>query len=108
MRILFAEDEEDLNAIVTRKLTEEGFLVDSCFDGREALEYMETASYDAVVLDVMMPGADGFEVLKKMRMKGDGTPVLFLTARDAVSDRMEFRTIFLRREVSQWMFQGER
>ena len=88
MRILFAEDEEDLNAIVTRKLTEEGFLVDSCFDGREALEYMETASYDAVVLDVMMPGADGFEVLKKMRMKGDGTPVLFLTARDAVSDRI--------------------
>ena len=88
MRVLFAEDEEDLNAIVTQKLIEEGFSVDSCFDGEEALDCMNTASYDAVVLDIMMPRADGFEVLRRIRGRGLNTPVLFLTARDAVSDRI--------------------
>ena len=88
MRILYAEDEEDLNEIVTEKLTDEGYSVDSCLDGGEALDYLAVAEYDAVILDVMMPVADGFEVLRQMRNKGLGTPVIFLTAKDAVPDRI--------------------
>lgn len=88
MRLLFAEDEKDLNRILTKKLTEEGYSVDSCFDGNEALDYLESADYDAAILDVMMPGIDGFAVLKAIRKEGISTPVLFLTARDSVSDRV--------------------
>lgn len=89
MRILFAEDEQDLNAIVTQKLTSEGYSVDSCRDGRDAMDYLDSAAYDAVILDIMMPGADGFQVLRRLRQSGSSTPVLFLTARDAVADRVK-------------------
>ncbi len=88
MRLLLAEDERDLNRILTKKLTEEGYSVDSCFDGAEALEYLESAEYDGAVLDVMMPGMDGFSVLSAARKQGIATPVLFLTARDSVNDRV--------------------
>ena len=88
MRILFAEDERDLNNILTKKLTEEGYSVDAVFDGEAALNYLESAEYDGAILDVMMPYLDGFEVLKRIREKGIDTPVLFLTARDAVDDRV--------------------
>lgn len=89
MRILLAEDEKSLNRVVTRRLTWEGYAVDSCFDGQEALEYLAVAEYDAVVLDVMMPRVDGFEVVTRMRARGDATPVLFLTARDSLADKVE-------------------
>lgn len=89
MRILFAEDEEDLNDIVTQKLTSEGYSVDSCLNGKDAMDYLDSGTYDAVILDIMMPGADGFQVLRHLRQGGDGTPVLFLTARDAVADRVK-------------------
>ena len=62
---------------------------DACFDGREALDYLDVVEYDAVILDVMMPGMDGFEVLTRMRERGDKTPVLFLTARDSLADKVE-------------------
>lgn len=88
MRILFAEDERDLNHILTRKLTDEGYSVDSCFDGAEALMYLEAAEYDGAVLDVMMPKLDGFTVLSRIRQQGIATPVLFLTARDSIGDRV--------------------
>ena len=88
MRILFAEDEADLNTIVTRKLTQSGFSVDSCFDGKEAMEYLDMMDYDAVVLDIMMPRADGYQVLKFIKDSGKNVPVLFLTAKDAVSERV--------------------
>ena len=88
MRLLFAEDERDLNRILTKKLTEEGYSVDSCYDGEEAMDYLTAIHYDGVILDVMMPKADGFAVLENMRKQGIDTPVLFLTARDAVSDRV--------------------
>ena len=88
MRILIAEDERDLNRIISSRLEEEHYSVDSCFDGTEALEYLESAGYDAVVLDIMMPGVDGLTVLKKMRSRGDATPVLLLTARDSIEDRV--------------------
>ena len=89
MRILLAEDEKALNRVVTRRLTWEGYSVDSCFDGQEALDYLAAVEYDAVILDVMMPKVDGFEVLTQMRERGDDTPVLFLTARDALADKVE-------------------
>lgn len=88
MRILLAEDERDLNRILTRKMTDEGYSVDSCHDGAEALAYLEAAEYDGAVLDVMMPEMDGFTVLRRCREQGIGTPVLFLTARDSVPDRV--------------------
>ena len=88
MRILLAEDETDLNRILTRKLSEEGYSVDSCLDGAEAMEYLEAAEYDGAVLDVMMPRLDGFALVARMREKGIATPVLFLTARDSVEDRV--------------------
>lgn len=89
MRILYAEDERDLNEIVTRKLVSEGYGVDSCLDGRAALEFLESAEYDAVVLDIMMPHMDGLTVLRRFRAARGRAPVLLLTARDAVADRVE-------------------
>ena len=89
MRILLAEDEKALNRVITRRLGWEGYSVDSCFDGQEALDYLSAVEYDAVVLDVMMPKTDGFEVLTQMRERGDDTPVLFLTARDSLADKVE-------------------
>lgn len=88
MRILLAEDERDLNDILTKKLSEEGYGVDSCYDGEEALDFLEAAEYDGAVLDVMMPRLDGFAVLERMRERGIATPVLFLTARDGIEDRV--------------------
>ncbi len=89
MRILLAEDERDLNEIIVRKLTAEGYSVDACFDGEEAAGILSYTDYDAVILDIMMPGADGFSVLRRLRDAGKTTPVLFLTARDAVADRVK-------------------
>ena len=88
MRILVAEDEKDLNDILTAKLTDGGYSVDSCPDGAEAILYLSSAEYDLVILDIMMPGADGFEVLRNLREAGRSTPVLFLTARDSIADRV--------------------
>ena len=89
MRVLLAEDEPDKNRIITKKLTSEGYSVDSCTDGEGAIDCLLCAEYDAVILDIMMPKADGFEVLRRLRGAGKETPVLFLTARDAVSDRVK-------------------
>ena len=88
MRLLFAEDEQDLNRILTKRLNEEGYSVDSCFDGEEALDYLMAAEYDAAVLDIMMPKMDGLTVLSKAREAGIKTPVIFLTARDSIEDRV--------------------
>lgn len=89
MRILLAEDERDLNRIITQKLSADGYSVDSCFNGEEAIQFLDTADYDAAILDIMMPKIDGFGVLRYLRQSGKDTPVLFLTARDAVSDRVK-------------------
>lgn len=89
MKILLAEDERDMNLLITRTLKKSGYSVDSCFDGREALDFLLAAEYDAAILDVMMPEIDGFEVIRRIREKGINIPVLFLTARDAVSDRVK-------------------
>ena len=89
MRLLVVEDEKSLNRIISKRLEKEGYAVDSCFDGEEALDYLEAGEFDGVIMDIMMPKYSGFEVLKKMRDRGDNTRVLFLTARDSVDDRVE-------------------
>lgn len=88
MRILLAEDERDLNNIITQKLTADGYSVDRCFDGEEAIDILSYTEFDAVILDIMMPKADGFAVLNALRSMGKTTPVMFLTAKDAISDRV--------------------
>ncbi len=89
MRILVAEDEKSLNKILTERLKAEHYSVDSCYDGQEALDYLESAEYDAVVLDIMMPVLDGLSVLKKIRGKNNSTPVILLTAKDSIEDRVQ-------------------
>ena len=88
MRILIAEDERDLNRLIAKTLEKEGYGVDACFDGKEALYYLEHTDYDAAVLDIMMPGMDGLSVLKAIRRNGQDLPVMFLTAKDSISDRV--------------------
>ena len=88
MRILIAEDEVGIAKALKLVLEKNRFAVDMVHNGLDALEYMLSVSYDAVVLDIMMPGLDGLEVLKRAREKGVGTPVLFLTAKAEVEDRI--------------------
>ena len=88
VRILIAEDENDLNQILTSRLKAEHYSVDSCKNGREVLEYMAGAEYDALILDIMMPVLDGLSVLKKIRQRGSTVPVLLLTAKDSIEDRV--------------------
>lgn len=88
MRILIAEDQKDLNKILTKKLSAEGYSVDSCFDGQEALDFIRMADYDGILLDVNMPRLDGFGVVRQMRADGVQAPVLFLTARDSIEDKV--------------------
>ena len=89
MRILLAEDEKDLNAIITKKLKKDGYSVDSCYDGEEALDFIDLADYDCIILDVMMPKVDGLEVLRTIRRKNNPTPVIFLTAKDSTNDKVQ-------------------
>lgn len=89
MRLLVAEDDIDLNKIIVKKLTAEGYAVDGCFNGREVFEYLNFAQYDALILDIMMPEVDGIEVVKKLRTEGNLTPIIFLTAKDAIEDRVK-------------------
>ena len=89
MKILLTEDEVDLNNVVTRYLKKNGYSVDSVLDGEEALDYLEYGEYDLVILDIMMPKVDGFEVIKKLRNKGNHTSVLMLTARDSAEDKVK-------------------
>jgi two-component system OmpR family response regulator len=88
MRILVVDDEPKMAALVARALREEGHAADVAAQGEDALWMAQAAPYDAVVLDVMLPGLDGFEVLRRLRADGVWTPVLMLTARDAVGDRV--------------------
>ena len=87
MRILVVEDEQDLNRILAKTLTAEGYSVDACFDGVEALDYLEGAEYDAIVLDVMMPRMDGVTMTMKLREKYD-FPVIFLSAKTEEVDKI--------------------
>ncbi len=88
MKILLAEDTRDLNRVLTVALQHEGYDVDSCLDGEDALNHAMDNGYDGMVMDIMMPKMDGIEVLKKIRSKNIMTPVLLLTAKAEVDDRV--------------------
>ena len=89
MKILLAEDTKDMNRVVTAALEHQGYHVDSVFDGKEALEAAMQSGYDAMVMDIMMPEMDGIEVLKILREKKIITPVLLLTAKTGIDDRVD-------------------
>src|SRR3989441_12383827 len=88
MRILLVEDEPQIADFVSRGLDENGYSVDVARDGEEALEWPSVANFDIIVLDVMLPAVDGIEVCRTLRAQGLCTPILMLTARDAVEDRV--------------------
>jgi DNA-binding response OmpR family regulator len=88
MRILLVEDEAPIAGFISRGLTEHGFGVDIARDGEEALDWPAVADFDIIILDVMLPRRDGIDVCRALRQRGLRTPVLMLTARDAVEDRV--------------------
>ena len=89
MKLLIVEDEKRLCQTVAKHLKDEGYTVDMCYDGSDALDYINGTEYDAVILDIMLPGIDGISVLKKIRAKKLNTPVLLLTPRSSVEDKVE-------------------
>jgi DNA-binding response OmpR family regulator len=88
MRILVAEDHPTLAQSIAKGLRDEGYAVDVTTDGEEAMHFATTNPYACIVLDIMLPGRDGWSVLRALRQRGSTTPVIFLTARDAVDDRV--------------------
>lgn len=88
MRILVAEDEKDMNRLISKRLKAENYSVDSCYNGKEVFEYLACAEYDGIILDIMMPVMDGIQVLKKLRAAGNQIPILLLTAKDSIQDRV--------------------
>ena len=88
MRILLAEDERSLSRAVIALLQKNNYSADAVYDGVEALEYLDAENYDAVILDIMMPKMDGLTVLRTIREKGNQIPVLLLTARSEVADKV--------------------
>lgn len=88
MRILLVEDEPSLLKIIERRLKEEGYSVDSAKDGRMAENFINSVEYDCIILDIMIPIIDGLTLLRKMRLKKISSPVLFLTAKDTIEDRV--------------------
>lgn len=88
MRLLLAEDEKSLSKAIVAILERNNYSVDAVYDGLEALEYLESSTYDGLILDVMMPKMDGITVLKKLREKGSNIPVLILTAKSEIDDKV--------------------
>ena len=88
MRLLVVEDEGALNRVLTKHLKNNGYSVDSCEDGCEAIEYLEMADYDLVILDVLLPGMSGWEILRWIRKREMDTSVLMLTALDSTEDKV--------------------
>lgn len=89
MRILLVEDEPKLNASIKKGLQQKGYAVDNAFDGEEGQMFAESEDYDLIILDILMPKRDGLEVCKNLRAQGILTPVLFLTAKDALEEKVE-------------------
>ena len=89
MRIIIAEDERDLNRLIKKRLKEADYSVDSCYNGQDVFDYLLGAEYDALILDVMMPKMSGLEVLSRLRREKNSVPVLLLTAKDSIEDRVK-------------------
>ena len=88
MRLLLAEDERSLSRAVTVLLRKNHYEVDPVYDGQEALDYLNSGNYDGAILDIMMPKVDGIDVLRRLRQRGDRLPVLLLTAKSEVEDKV--------------------
>lgn len=88
MRVLVVEDERKISTYLKRGLEEQGYAVDTAFTGREALDWAEAAPYDMIILDILLPEMDGLTVCRELRKNDNRTPILILTARDAVDDRV--------------------
>ena len=88
MRILVAEDERAISSVVKKRLQAENHIVDICENGPDAYDYITMTDYDVILMDIMMPGEDGLSVVRRARAAGVRTPILFLTARDTVADRV--------------------
>ena len=89
MQILIVEDELALSNAIKRLLEQRGYFVDAVYDGRSAVDYAKAMSYSLIILDVMLPKLDGFEVVRELRADGIGTPILLLTARGATPDKVQ-------------------
>lgn len=89
MKVLIVEDEEMLNNIIAKRLKVESMIVDQCYNGEDGLDYITTSSYDVIIMDIMMPKLDGLAVVRQMRAEGNKTPVLFLTAKDSLQDKVD-------------------
>ena len=89
MHVLIVEDEKKTSAYLRKGLSENGFVVDCVTDGEDALSVLKTAHYDVVILDILLPGRDGWSILQAIRAGRNQVPVLFLTARDSVQDRVK-------------------
>lgn len=88
MKLLIVDDEKDLNNVISKRLKRCGYSVDSCFNGMDALDFVYATDYDCIILDIMMPVMDGYEFLTKMRQRQDQTPIIFLTAKDGLQDKV--------------------
>lgn len=88
MKLLIVEDEKRLCQTVAKHLKADGYTIDTCYDGSDALDYIDGTEYDAIILDIMLPGIDGITILKKIRAKKLKTPVLLLTAKNTVEDKV--------------------
>ena len=88
MKILVVEDEKDLNRVITKHLKKNNYSVDSCFDGEQALDYVLYGEYDLIITDIMMPKIDGYGLIKQLRNDKNSTPVIMLTAKDGLDDKI--------------------
>ncbi len=89
MKLLIVEDEKRLCQTIAKYFKEQGYTIDTCYDGNDALDYIDGTEYDAIVLDIMLPGLDGISVLRRIRNKKLTTPVLLLTAKTAIEDKVD-------------------
>lgn len=89
MKLLIVEDKKNICQTIAKHLKDEGYAVDACYDGSDALAYIEGTEYDAIVLDIMLPGVDGITVLKTLRNRKLKTPVLLLTAKSSIEDKVK-------------------
>lgn len=89
MRLLYVEDEIDILETTSKRLERDGHSVDACDNGLDAMDFIAVTEYDVIILDIMLPGISGLEILRRMREASNTTAVLLLTARDSISDRVE-------------------